>query len=159
MAFTLHELTKTSGRTKRRRGRGNGSGRGTYSGRGMKGQNARTGGKNAGGHAGKKVPSYVLRLPKKFGFRSRNVDLEVVNLTQLNVFKEGTHVTPITMAREGLIRTVKNGVKVLGTGQLTKKLTVSAHAFSKTAENGIMKQGGTVTRLGASTKVKNLKEA
>lgn len=159
MAFTLHGLTKTSGRVKRRRGRGNGSGRGTYSGRGMKGQNARTGGKNAGGHAGKKVPSYILRLPKKFGFQSRQDDPEVVNVTQLNIFNEGAHVTPAMMVRKGLISSSVHGVKILGTGALVKKLTVTAHAFSKGAEHAITKQGGVVTRLSVSAKKpKNLKE-
>ena len=127
----LHNLkTVTGSKTaKKRRGRGNASGKGNYSGRGMKGQRARSGGK--GGLKLRGVRGYLQRVPKSRGFNSLKVKRAEVNLSQLEAaFKAGEIVTPKIMVARGLIKSVKQGVKVLALGEIKKNLEIKANAFS-----------------------------
>lgn len=145
MALGLHNLRPARGAKKKRKrvGRGNSSGHGTYSGRGIKGQRARSGGKK-----GLKLKGFKPRIqqtPKLRGFKARNVKFEVVNLRDLDLrFSEGDLVTPKEMFEVGLIKDVRKRVKILGDGKLMKKLTVKAQGFSKSASDGIVKAGGSV---------------
>ena len=139
----LHNLkvSKGSKTRKRRVGRGNASGKGNYSGRGMKGQRARSGGKS--GLKLRGVKGYLQRIPKSKGFQSRRIKKEEVNLRDLaKVFAAGDIITPKILLAKGLIKTIKNGVKVLGQGELKQKLDIKADAFSKAAEKAIIKAGG-----------------
>jgi len=143
--LTLHNLRVAKGakRGKRRVGRGNASGKGNYSGRGNKGQRARSGGKNKLAMRG--IRGYLLRIPKKRGFKSLAGKAEVVSLGVLEACaKNGEVITPKYLLQKGLIKSVNNGVKILGQGQLTKKLTVNVQQFSKTAKDAILKAGGQI---------------
>lgn len=140
----LHELTYTEGARKapKRVGRGIGSGTGKTSGKGEKGQKSRSGGGTRLGFEGGQMPLY-RRIPKR-GFTNVNTKkFAVVNLDDLNVFEEGTVVTPELLKKHGLVKKELDGVKVLGRGELTKKLTVKAHKFSTKASEAIAKLGGT----------------
>ena len=140
----LHELqaTKGSRQSDYRRGRGIGSGNGKTAGKGHKGQNARSGGGVALGFEGGQMPLW-RRLPKR-GFKNVNrVEYAVVNVEDLNRFKEGTVVNPALLHEAGLIGKELCGVKVLGRGKLEVKLTVQAAKFSKAAEEAIKAAGGT----------------
>jgi large subunit ribosomal protein L15 len=140
---------------KKRVGRGLGSGKGRYSTRGLKGQKARSGShKMRAGFEGGQMPIY-MRLGKQRGpyskdampvgpHRTRTV---AVNVRDLERFDAGTEITPESLAEAGLIRNTRFDLKILGEGELTKKLTVSAHNFSKTAREKIEKAGGTITWL------------
>ncbi len=144
----LHELQATEGARKEhfRKGRGLGSGNGKTSGKGQKGQNARSGGGVALGFEGGQLPLFRA-LPKR-GFKNVNhVNYAVVNVSSLEKFKEGTLITPALLKENGLISKEYDGVKVLGSGTLTKKLTVQAHAFSKSAEKAISDAGGKIEVL------------
>ena len=139
----LHELqaTKGSRQSDYRRGRGIGSGNGKTAGKGHKGQNARSGGGVALGFEGGQMPLW-RRLPKR-GFKNVNrVEYAVVNVEDLNRFKEGTVVNPALLHEAGLIGKELCGVKVLGRGKLEVKLTVQAAKFSKSAEEAITALGG-----------------
>ncbi|PAE01858.1 50S ribosomal protein L15, partial [Bacillus paralicheniformis] len=127
----LHELKPAEGsrKTRNRVGRGIGSGNGKTAGKGHKGQNARSGGGVRPGFEGGQMPLFQ-RLPKR-GFTNINrKDFAVVNLDKLNSFAEGTEVTPELLLETGVISKLKSGVKILGDGQLEKKLTVKANKFS-----------------------------
>ena len=139
----LNELQPAPGSRKesRRVGRGTGSGSGKTSGRGHKGQNARSGGGVRPGFEGGQNPIY-RRLPKR-GFTSPNrKEYAIINLDTLSRFEEGTIVTPELLAELGIVKDMKSGVKVLGNGELTVKLTVKAHKFSETATEKIRAAGG-----------------
>lgn len=138
----LHEMKSLAPRTARKRvGRGPGSGLGKTSGRGQKGQNARSGGGVRPGFEGGQTP-LARRLPKR-GFTNINrKEYAVVNVEDLNRFKDGTTVTPALLKETGLVRKELNGVKILGNGELTKKLNVTAAKFSKSAVEAIEKAGG-----------------
>lgn len=139
----LHELEATQGSRNKnfRVGRGVGSGNGKTSGRGQKGQNARTSGGVRLGFEGGQMPIY-RRLPKR-GFNNINHnEYAIVNIASLNKFKEGTVVTPALLVESGLVRKEFDGVKILGNGELTVKLTVQANKFSKSAVEAIEKAGG-----------------
>ncbi|MDQ0418190.1 large subunit ribosomal protein L15 [Thermoactinomyces sp. DSM 45891] len=139
----LHELKPAEGsrHTRKRVGRGTGSGLGKTSGRGHKGQNARSGGGVRPGFEGGQNPIY-RRLPKR-GFTSPNrVEYAVVNLDTLNRFEDGTVVTPELLVETGVVKNLKAGVKVLANGELTKKLTIKAHKFSQSAQEKITAAGG-----------------
>ncbi|HEY3998037.1 MAG TPA: 50S ribosomal protein L15 [Candidatus Xenobia bacterium] len=126
---------------RKRVGRGHGC-HGTYSGKGCKGQKARSGGNKKPGFEGGQTPWY-RRLPKYKGFKSLNkVAYSLVNLEHLEGFDAGTTVTLEVMQSAGLVRRLDAPVKVLGAGQLTKKLTVQAHAFSASATQSIEAAGG-----------------
>ena len=124
-----------------RRGRGHGSGNGKTAGKGHKGQKARSGAPRTGFEGGQ-MPLY-RRLPKR-GFTNRNtLDIEAINISALERFDNDTEVTVETLIEAGVIKNPKDGVKILGNGELTKKLTVKANAFSASAKAKIEALGGT----------------
>ena len=124
-----------------RRGRGHGSGNGKTAGKGHKGQKARSGAPRPGFEGGQ-MPLY-RRLPKR-GFNCRNTkDIVAVNLSALEKFENDSVVTIETLVESGVVRNPKDGVKILGNGELTKKLTVKANAFSASAKEKIEALGGT----------------
>ena len=144
----LHELQYTEGSRQKhyRKGRGEGSGNGKNAGSGNKGQKSRSGGGVRLGFEGGQMPLF-RRLPKR-GFKNVNhVEYATVNVGDLNRFDNGTVVSPALLIEVGLIKKDCDGVKVLGNGELTKKLTVQAHKFSKSAEDAIAKAGGKVEEL------------
>lgn len=140
----LHELRYNEGSIKdsKRVGRGTSSGNGKTSGRGQKGQNSRSGGGVRIGFEGGQNPLF-RRVPKR-GFNNYNfaVRYAVINLSDLERFDDGAVVTPEILKEIGLVKKQLDGVKVLGNGTLTKKLTVKATMFSKTAKEKIEKIGG-----------------
>ena len=124
-----------------RRGRGHGSGNGKTAGKGHKGQKARSGAPRPGFEGGQ-MPLY-RRIPKR-GFTNRNsLEIIAINVSVLNKFEDGTEVTPEVLLQEGVISKIADGVKILGNGELTKKLTVQANAFSAGAKEKIENAGGT----------------
>jgi len=123
-------------------GRGNGSGHGTYSGRGLKGQKARSGGGVRLGFEGGQLP-LIKRLPRKRGFTNIfKTEYNIVNVGQLAVFAPGSEVTSEELLRAGLISTVDRPTKILGTGDIKHPLLVSADRFSPSAEKKIVAAGG-----------------
>jgi large subunit ribosomal protein L15 len=143
-------------RARKRVGRGLGSGKGRYSGRGIKGQKARSGSHNMrAGFEGGQMPIY-MRLGKQRGPYSKDAmpigphrtSTVPVNVRDLHrAFEDGSEVTLETLLEKGLIKNTRTDVKVLGQGDLTKKLTVTAHSFSASAREKIEKAGGTATAL------------
>ena len=141
----LHELEKNIGATHRakRKGLGRGSGNGKTSGRGQKGQNSRSGGGVRANFEGGQIPLY-RRLPKR-GFHNHNrVEYLIVNVEQLNLFENDSVVDAQALVEAGLIKEAIMGIKVLGNGELTKKLTVKANKFSESAKKAIEAAGGSV---------------
>lgn len=142
----LNNITPTEGAFKERKrvGRGTGSGLGKTSGKGHKGQNARSGGGVRVGFEGGQLPLF-RRLPKR-GFSNAKFKIRyaVINLSDLEKFAEGTEVTPALLKEMGIVKNTLDGVKVLGNGKLTKKLTVKANKFSETAKKEIEALGGTI---------------
>ena len=125
-----------------RRGRGHASGNGKTAGKGHKGQLARSGAKKAGFEGGQ-MPLY-RRLPKR-GFKCRNSkDIVAINVSELERFEDGAEVTPVALVEAGIVKDAKAGIKVLGNGTLSKKLTVKAAKFSKAAEEAIVAAGGSI---------------
>lgn len=123
-----------------RRGRGHGSGNGKTAGKGHKGQKARSGATRVGFEGGQ-MPLY-RRLPKR-GFKNRNTkEIVAVNVSMLNKFEDGADVTAETMVAMGIISNPKDGVKILGNGELTKKLNVCVSAYSESAIEKIKALGG-----------------
>ena len=123
-----------------RRGRGHGSGNGKTAGKGHKGQKARSGAPRPGFEGGQ-MPLY-RRIPKR-GFTNRNTkDIVAINVSALEVFDNGTEVTVDTLLQQGIIKNPRDGVKILGNGELTKKLTVKVNAFSASAKEKIEALGG-----------------
>jgi large subunit ribosomal protein L15 len=141
--MNLNELKPAAGSAKAawRKGRGAGSGNGKTAGKGHKGQNARSGGGVRPGFEGGQLPLY-RKLPKR-GFKNRfATNYAIVNVEELNVFENGTVVTAALLEEKGIIRDCKYGLKVLSNGELTKKLTVKAAAFSGSAKAKIEEAGG-----------------
>lgn len=141
----LHELKAAENSTKnrKRRGRGTGTGQGKTSGRGMNGQNSRSGGGVRLGFEGGQMPLY-RRIPKR-GFTNRfKKEYAEVNVSVLNRFDEGTVVDLDALKNTGIIKQVKDGVKILGNGEIEKKLTVKASKFTKSAAMKIEKAGGKI---------------
>ncbi|HLR02543.1 MAG TPA: 50S ribosomal protein L15 [Virgibacillus sp.] len=138
----LHELKSQEGRKERNRvGRGMSSGNGKTSGRGHKGQKARSGGGNRLGFEGGQMPLFQ-RLPKR-GFTNINrKEYAIVNLEALVRFEDGTEITPELLLEEGVVSNLKSGIKILGKGSVENKLTVKAHKFSQTAKDAIEAAGG-----------------
>ena len=140
----LHELRPNDKAFKERKrvGRGPGSGLGKTSGKGHKGQNARSGGGVRHGFEGGQLPLF-RRLPKR-GFSNAKFKTvyAVINLSDLNKFEDGAIVTPEILKEMGILKNQLNGVKILGNGKLEKKLTVKAHKFSESAKESIEKMGG-----------------
>ena len=141
----LHTLAPNEGATKERKrlGRGVGSGTGKTSGKGHKGQNARSGGGVRLGFEGGQLP--LFRRLSKRGFNNYNfrTNYAVINLSDLEKFADGTEVTPELLIENGIIKKQLDGIKVLGHGTLTKKLNVKANKFSTTAKEKIEAIGGT----------------
>ena len=139
----LHELRAAEGATRapKRKGRGTGSGNGTTAGRGMNGQNSRSGGGVRLGFEGGQMPLY-RRLPKR-GFNNKwGVTYDVVNVDELNKFEAGTVVNQAVLEEAGIVKQVRDGVKILGEGELKVALTVQANKFSKSAVEKIEAAGG-----------------
>ena len=145
----LNELSPAPGarKVRFRVGRGLGSGNGKTSGKGQKGQKSRSGGGVRTGFEGGQMPIY-RRLPKR-GFKNifANVYAEV-NVETLNRFEDGTTVNAVALVEAGVLKNIQDGVRILGNGELTKKLTVVANGFTKTAEEKITAAGGKVEKLG-----------
>lgn len=140
----LHELSPAPGskHPKKRVGRGTGSGMGKTATRGHKGQWARSGGGVRPGFEGGQNPLF-RRLPKR-GFKNFNrVEYAIVNLEDLNQFAAGTVVTPESLKETGMVKNQKDGIKILGNGELTVSLTVKANKFSQSAVEKITAAGGT----------------
>ncbi|MGX7394220.1 MULTISPECIES: 50S ribosomal protein L15 [Carnobacterium] len=141
----LHELTYAEGSRKERNrvGRGSSSGNGKTSGRGQKGQKSRSGGGVRLGFEGGQTPLF-RRLPKR-GFTNINrKEYAIVNLETLNRFEDGTEVTPAMLVEAGIVKAEKSGIKVLGNGQVERKLTVKASKFSQAAKEAIEAAGGSI---------------
>lgn len=140
----LHELSPAEGskKTRKRVGRGIGSGLGKTAGRGHKGQNARSGGGVRPGFEGGQTPLF-RRLPKR-GFTNAPFKKEIVevNISKLNAFEAGTVVTPEKLLEAKVIKSLKDGVKILGQGDINVALTVQAHGFSASAIEKIEAAGG-----------------
>lgn len=150
MSIGAEDLRPPSGAThaRKRVGRGNGSGHGTYAGRGLKGQKSRSG-KSVrttfeGGQMSIARKMHVLR-----GFNNKwRVPFQPVNVAALDRFDDGATITPESLRDAGILKHLREPVKVLGEGDLTKKLSVSAHGFSASAKAKIEAAGGTVTLIG-----------
>lgn len=141
----LQELSPAPGSKKSRTrvGRGLGSGLGKTSGRGQKGQNSRSGGGVRTGFEGGQMPIY-RRLPKR-GFKNIWAkEYAEVNVASLNCFEDGALVDPVALVEAGILKNVRDGIRILGNGEITKKLTVRANGFTKNAESKITAAGGKV---------------
>lgn len=152
--MNLHELKPADGARKKevRVGRGIGSGSGKTCGRGHKGQKARSGGGVRPGFEGGQMPIY-RRLPKR-GFK--NVwakKFAEVNVETLNRFEDGAEVDAVALVEYGILKNVLDGVKILGKGEITKKLTVKAQAFTKSAKEKIESAGGKAELTGGAVEV------
>ncbi len=145
----LHDLRPAEGAHKDRKrvGRGISAGGGKTAGRGTKGQNSRTGGGVRPYFEGGQLP-LVRRLPRLRGFNNIwRVEYTPINLQRLNRFEAGSEVTPEALVAEGMIKSVREAVKILGTGDIDRPLTVKAHKFSASARDKIVAAGGTVEEL------------
>jgi large subunit ribosomal protein L15 len=164
--LSLSNLKPAQARRDRKRvGRGQGSGKGRYSGRGIKGQKSRAGSKKMRpGFEGGQMPIY-MRVGKQRGPTSKDAMpmgpfrtiTQGVNVKALERFDAGTEITPEALKAAGLIRSVRRDVKILGVGDVTKKLTVSAHGFSKTAKEKIEQAGGQIVWLRGEPKPKKVR--
>ncbi|MTI48318.1 50S ribosomal protein L15 [Sporosalibacterium faouarense] len=144
----LHEIRPNKGgesrnQKRKRLGRGTATGQGKTAGRGQDGQKSRSGGKVRPGFEGGQMPLY-RRLPKR-GFKNRFAkEFTTINVEDLNRFEDNTEVTPELLMETGVISKLNDGVKILGDGELNKKLTVKANKFSKSAAEKIEASGGKV---------------
>jgi len=142
LKISLHKLAASVGKKARRVGRGNAKG-GNTSGRGNKGQKARSGGKRGIGK--RSIKGYMLKIPKSKGFVSQTPKYEVIKISTLEkYFKDGEIVNLRALKKLGLIKGSGRGVKVLGDSKLTKKLTVKLHTYAAAARNAIVGAGGSV---------------
>ena len=141
----LHELRPAEGAKKspKRIGRGAGSGWGKTAGKGQKGQNSRSGGGVRPGFEGGQMPLY-RRLPKRGFTNIFAKEYTCINVDRLNVFEDGTEVTPELLREMGMAKRVNDGIKILGNGNIEKKLTVKANKISKAAAEKIEAAGGKV---------------
>ena len=141
----LHDLKPAVGATTapKRLGRGIGSGLGKTSGKGHKGAKARSGGGKRPGFEGGQMP-LTMRLPKR-GFTNKwRTEYVAINVDRLEIFEDGQVVTPVELIEMGIIKKIEDGVKIMGNGELTKKLTVKANKFTATAKEKIEAAGGKV---------------
>ena len=139
----LHELKPAVGATtaEKRLGRGTGSGLGKTSGKGHKGAKARSGGGKRPGFEGGQMP-LTMRLPKR-GFTNKwRTEYVAINVDRLEIFEDGQVVTPVELIEMGIIKKIEDGVKIMGNGELTKKLTVQANKFTASAKEKIEAAGG-----------------
>ena len=139
----LHELKPSKGATsaRKRLGRGIGSGLGKTSGKGHKGAEARSGGGKRPGFEGGQMP-LTMRLPKRGFTNNFRKEYVAINVSRLEVFDDGATVTPVELIEMGIIKKIGDGVKIMGDGELTKKLTVLATKFTATAKEKIEAAGG-----------------
>ena len=139
----LHELKPADGATsaRKRLGRGIGSGLGKTSGKGHKGAKARSGGGKRPGFEGGQMP-LTMRLPKRGFTNNFRKEYVAINVSRLEVFDDGATVTPVELIEMGIIKKIGDGVKIMGDGELTKKLTVLATKFTATAKEKIEAAGG-----------------
>src|SRR5881227_306729 len=166
--LNLSSLKPVQERKRRKRiGRGLGSGKGRYSGRGIKGQKSRSGShKMRAGFEGGQMPIY-MRLGKQRGSTSKDAmpigpfrtSTAPVNVGSLDAFDDGAEVTPEALVEKGLVKNTKTDVKLLGNGELKKKLTIRVHAISATAREKVEAAGGTVSLLREPKKPKKTKAA
>ena len=139
----LHDLKPAVGATTapKRLGRGTGSGLGKTSGKGHKGAKARSGGGKRPGFEGGQMP-LTMRLPKRGFTNIFRKEYVAINVDRLEIFEDGMVVTPVELIQYGVIKNVEDGVKILGNGEITKKLTVQANKFSESAKQKIEAAGG-----------------
>lgn len=139
----LHELRPAEGSTRatKRKGRGTATGQGKTAGRGQDGQNSRSGGGTRPGFEGGQMPLY-RRLPKRGFTNIFKKQWAIVNVSELNCFDEGTVITPELLKEAGIIKNILTDVKILGNGNVEKKITVQAKKFSKSAVDKIESAGG-----------------
>ena len=139
----LHDLKPAVGATTapKRLGRGTGSGLGKTSGKGHKGATSRSGGGKRPGFEGGQMP-LTMRLPKRGFTNIFRKEYVAINVDRLEIFEDGMVVTPVELIQYGIIKNVEDGVKILGNGELTKKLTVQANKFSASAKEKIEAAGG-----------------
>ncbi len=139
----LHELKPAQGATSaaKRLGRGIGSGLGKTSGKGHKGARARSGGGKRPGFEGGQMP-ITMRLPKRGFTNNFRKEYVAINVSRLEVFEDGATVTPVELIEMGIIKKIGDGIKIMGDGELTKKLTVLASKFTATAKEKIEAVGG-----------------
>ena len=139
----LHELHPADGATTaaKRLGRGIGSGLGKTSGKGHKGAKARSGGGKGPGFEGGQM-KMTMRLPKRGFTNNFRTEYAAINVDRLEIFEDGQEVTPVTLIEAGIIKNVQDGIKIMGGGELTKKLTVRASKFTATAKEKIEVAGG-----------------
>jgi large subunit ribosomal protein L15 len=144
----IHQLSQPKGARKvaKRVGRGIGSGNGKTSGRGHKGQKSRSGGGVRRGFEGGQMP-LMRRLPKRGFHNLFRKEYTIINIRDLDRFSEGEEVNPQTLKEKGIVKSLRDGIKVLGEGELKKKLTVCAHKFSKAAEEKIRSAAGEIKVL------------
>ena len=144
----LHELHPAAGATTapKRLGRGIGSGLGKTSGKGHKGAKARSGGGKRPGFEGGQMP-LTMRLPKRGFTNNFRTVYAAVNVSRLDIFEDGDEVTPVTLIEAGILKDVCDGVKIMGDGEITKKLTVKANKFTASAKEKIEAAGGTAEVL------------
>ena len=139
----LHDLQPAFGSTTapKRLGRGVGSGLGKTSGKGHKGAKARSGGGKRPGFEGGQMP-LTRRLPKRGVYNPFRTEYVAINVDRLEAFEDGATVTPVELIQYGIIKNIRDGVKIMGNGELTKKLTVQANKFTATAKEKIEAAGG-----------------
>ena len=139
----LHELKPAFGATTapKRLGRGVGSGLGKTSGKGHKGAKARSGGGKRPGFEGGQMP-LVRRLPKRGFYNRFRIEYVAINVDRLEVFEDGATVTPVELIEYGIIKKIGDGIKIMGSGEHTKKLTVQASKFTASAKEKIEAAGG-----------------
>ncbi len=145
MSLTPQTIKSNHGsqRSKKRLGRGNGSQKGTYSGRGMKGQRSRSGGKGGGKLRGLK--QMLQKVPKLRGFKSLQAKKATVDLVTLSrITKEGDFVTPYSLNKNGVVKNPKTGVKIVGSSAMAHKITIKGCELSKASLQAIEKAGGTI---------------
>jgi len=139
----LHELKPAFGSTTapKRLGRGVGSGLGKTSGKGHKGAKARSGGGKRPGFEGGQMP-LVRRLPKRGFYNNFRTEYVAINVSRLDIFEDGATVTPVDLIEYGIIKNIRDGIKIMGNGEITKKLTVQANKFTASAKEKIEAAGG-----------------
>lgn len=139
-----HELSPAPGSKKARKrvGRGNGSGHGTYSGRGLKGQKSRSGYSRKPGFEGGQLP-LIKSLPRKRGFTNIfRIEYSAINISRLNIFKDGSKVTPKTLLAAGVVKSLRQPIKILANGEINHPLMIKANKFSAAARAKIEAAGG-----------------
>ena len=148
------ELSPAPGSKKKRKrvGRGDGSGHGTYSGRGCNGQKSRAGYRMRPGFEGGQLP-IIKRLPRKRGFVNIfRKEYSIVNLNKLDVFESGSEVTPEKLVAAGVVKSLRNPIKILAEGNINYPLSIKANKFSTAAKAKIEAAGGTVEEVGHAAK-------